>query len=249
MSVNEIEVVGSTISLQAFNFHPEQHDEESLFHLLFKKENKLDIGTDTAGFHDVTCDLVLVRGWFSVVVPFEVEHLVEGATTKSLLKRLESCEFFAGRGVLLATGKAGAIKAMCQALAGVAACTPLPMHFEFHHLSQFQDRLSLCKAISLTNPKDRQVRKCKLAGAIESYTDFNVIDPRNHGIDQVAGLIDTPLSPMTVAVSAKGCLRLTVRKGFILTFDCLLWLLKIALEEKIDPLPFDGQPEANDAGE
>ena len=70
-----------------------------------------------------------------------------------------------------------------------------------------------------------------MAGKIESYEEYNILDPKAHGIEQVSGIIDTPLGPVTLTVSRKGILRLGVKRGFILTMDCLKWLVALVREE------------------
>jgi hypothetical protein len=99
-------------------------------------------------------------------------------------------------------------------------------------MNQLQERMTKLKSIVLTNPKDKEVRRARLAGHIESYIGYNIIDPRNHGIDSVSGIMDTPLGPLTATVGKKGSLRLNVRKGFILTTECLEWIVSLIKEEK-----------------
>lgn len=174
----------------------------------------------------------MVSGWFSLVVPFEVEHLVDGITTKTLLKKIESCEFFVQANSLFVTGKLGPQKILEHILASLAGYGVVALDFEYRHLSQFQDRLSTTKSVALTNPKDREVRRARLMGKMESYREYNVIDPKNHGIESVSGLVDTPLGPMTITVGRKGTIRLNVKRGFILSIDCLNWILALIREEK-----------------
>lgn len=106
------------------------------------------------------------------------------------------------------------------------------LEFEFQHLNQMQERMTNIKAIVITNPKEKEIRRARLAGHMESYTEYNIIDPRNHGIENVTGLIDTPLGPMTVSVERKGSVRLNVKKGLIMTVECLEWILNLIVSEK-----------------
>lgn len=235
MPIDEVEVAGASFSCTCYNFKVESIN--PLFKRLTVEEEVFDLGAEKAGFHDLDSDGKLIRGWYSQVVPFEVEHLSDGMVTKTLLKRVESCEFFAMNGVLFATGKQAPQKAMAQTMTALSGFGVTPFEFEFTQMSQFQERLSMLKAIVLTNPKDREVRRARLAGRIENYSTYNVIDPRNHGIDSVSGLIDGPLGPMTLTVSSKGKIRLNVRKGFLLTIDCLKWVLAMVRDEKPPAMP------------
>lgn len=235
MSIDEIEIAGSSYSLQVLSFKTDSIIE--LYEKMGKEADHFSIDPETAGFHDCVHNQNLIRGNFSVVVPFEVEHLVEGIVTKTLFKRVETCEFFALPEVLFVSGKTAPQKILEHALAGLSGYGTAPMEFEFRHMSQFQDRLSMLKNVALTNPKDRDVRRVRMAGKIEDYKGYNVIDPRNHGIDSVAGLVDSPLGPITVTISRKGGIRLNVRRGFILTIECLEWLLKL-IREKQPPLVY-----------
>jgi hypothetical protein len=104
--------------------------------------------------------------------------------------------------------------------------------FEFEQLSQLQEKMAQIKSIVVTNPKEKEIRRARLAGHIESYTDYNIIDPRNHGIESVSGVVSTPLGSMTLTVRKKGSLKLGVSKGMIVTVECLEWLLRLVVEQK-----------------
>lgn len=235
MPIDEIEVPGASYSVTAHNFKTDLITD--LFKKLAGEDEVFSLKDEKPGFHDLDCNGKILRGWYSWVTPFEVEHLAEGMVTKTLLKHVESCEFFATNGVLFTNGKQGVTNAMAQNLTALAGFGVTPFEFEFTQMKQFEDRLSMLKAIVLTNPKDREVRRARLGGRIENYSTYNVIDPRNHGIDSVSGLIDGPLGPMTITVSTKGQIRLSVRKGFLLTFDTLLWCLAMIRDQKLPAIP------------
>lgn len=230
MPIDEIEVPGSSISLKCWKARIDSVPK--LFQRITKEGDVFNIESETAGFHDCDSSNKLIRGFYSAIIPFEVEHLIDGISTKSLMKRIESCEFLALDGYVFTTGRNAPQKPLSHSLSMLSGYGVALLEFEFNQLSQFHDRLSQLKSIALSNPKDKEIRRARLTGQIESYTDYNVIDPRNHGIESVAGLVDSPLGPMTITVSRKGGLRLGVRKGFILTLDCLLWVMQLILEEK-----------------
>ncbi|MBI3038021.1 hypothetical protein HYY75_03065 [bacterium] len=230
MAIDEIEVPGNSISLQCSIFKAESIDK--LFGEMGENNNLFDLERESPGFHDCDSNSRVVRGFYSLVSSFEVEHLIEGISTLSLLKRIESCEFLAMNGFLFSFGKLGTQKVLFQTMSGLTGFGVRSIEYEFLQMSRFHERLSQVKAIVITNPKDKEIRRARLAGRIESYTDYNILDPLNHGIENVSGLIDGPLGPMNVTVGRKGSWRIGVRKGFILTLDCLLWLNEMIQEEK-----------------
>ncbi|MDD3145976.1 MAG: hypothetical protein PHD82_01630 [Candidatus Riflebacteria bacterium] len=229
MLINEIEIAGSSISLKCWAM--KVTDVDATFDTIMKKADMFSIETELPGFHDCDCENAIIRGFYSVVIPFEIEHLVEGITTKTLFKRIESCEFIISEKLVLTFGKSGPMKLLGTALSALTGEHVDLVEFEFHHLNQLQERMTNIKSIVLTNPKEKEVRRARLAGHMENYTEYNIIDPRNHGIDSVAGLIDTPLGPMTITVGKKGSIRLNVKKGLIMTIECLEWILDLITSE------------------
>jgi hypothetical protein len=230
MLINEIEVNGSSISLKYWATRFE--DVTAAFDQIMQRGDQFDLDTEVPGFHDCDCENSMMRGFYSVVVPFEIEHLIDGITTKTLFKRIESCEFLISANGMFSFGKPGPMKLLGAAMAAATGVHVDLFEFEFNHLSQLQERMTKIKTIVVTNPKEKEIRRARLAGHMESYTEYNIVDPRNHGIESVAGLIDTPLGPMTVNVGRKGTIRLTVKKGLILTLECLDWIVALIVEEK-----------------
>lgn len=230
MPINEIEVPGSSIAFKCWK--AEIDDISATFNRLMQEGEQFDLDNETPGFHDCDSDGEVIRGYYSGIVPFEVEHLVEGNTTRTLFKRIESCEFIATGQAVYTLGKPGPAKGLSMALSGLTGSEVSLIEFDFHQLSQLQERMAKIKAIVVTNPKEKEIRRARLAGHIESYTDYNIIDPRNHGIDSVSGVVTTPLGSMTVTVGRKGSLRLGVTKGLIINVACLNWLLDLVREEK-----------------
>jgi len=239
MAIDEIEIPGSSIAFKCWNARIDSIPD--FFRKLSGESDVFTLDPETPGFHDCDANNRLIRGFYSGVVPFEVEHLVEGITTKTLFKRIESTEFLLLDNCMFTMGKSGPTKGLSNVISSTSGYGASLMEFEFRQMSQLQDRLSQTKSIVLTNPKDKEVRRARLAGLIESYTEYNVIDPRNHGIESVAGLVDSPLGPLTITVTRKGGLRLTVSKGFILTIDCLLWLIALIRDEE-PPAAFVKKP-------
>jgi len=232
--IEEIEIPGKSISFTLWNARIE--DIPEFFKKLSAEGDVFSIDPEVSGFHDCSGNKNVIRGFYSSVIPFEVEHLVEGIATKTLLKRIESCEFMLFHDLLVTWGKSGPARGLTNVLSAESGYGVPKLDLRFGQMSQLQDRLSQTKSIVLTSPKDKEVRRARLAGLIESYTDYNVIDPRNHGIESVSGLVDTPLGPLTLTVTRNGGLRLAVSKAFILTADCLRWLANIITDGEIAPM-------------
>jgi hypothetical protein len=230
MPLNEIEIAGSSISLKCWS--AEIPNITETFQKIMQEGDQFSIDPEFPGFHDCDTDGEIIRGFYSGIIPFEIEHLVEGITTKTLFRRIESCEFIATKNMIFTTGKPGPMKGLAHSISGLSGYHVAQLEFEFNQLSQLQDRMTRIKSIVVTNPKDKEVRRARLAGQIESYTDYNIIDPRNHGIDSVSGIMDTPLGPLTATIGRKGSIRLGVKKGFIVTVDCLEWIISLIKEEK-----------------
>ncbi|KAF1083169.1 MAG: hypothetical protein GQF41_0936 [Candidatus Rifleibacterium amylolyticum] len=230
MLINEIEITGSSISLKCWGTKFE--DVTATFNQVMQRGDQFDLDSEIPGFHDCDCENSVMRGFYSVVVPFEIEHLVEGITTKTLFKRIESCEFIISENCMYSFGKPGPQKLLGAALAAATGVHVDLIEFEFSHLSMLQERMTRIKTIVVTNPKEKEIRRARLAGHMESYTEYNIVDPRNHGIESVAGLIDTPLGPLTINVGKKGSIRLNVKKGLIMTLECLDWIMSLIMDEK-----------------
>ncbi len=230
MLINEIEIQGASLTLRHFGKLKNLSDAAKAIEL---KGDVLDIETELPGFHDWDYEEGIIRGFYSAIVPFEIEHMVDGTTTKTLLKRLESCEFIITEKAMLAFGKPGPMKMLASALSAATGEHVDINEYEFQQLHQMQERMTNIKNVTLTNPKEKEVRRARLAGHMESYTEYNVIDPRNHGIEIVSGLIDTPLGPMTLTIGKKGSIRLNVKKGLIMTVECLEWILELITSEKM----------------
>jgi hypothetical protein len=190
-----------------------------------------DLAAETWGFHDCeyTSSSGIVRGFYSYIEPFEIEQLVEGITTKTLHKRIKSCEFISDGTAIFVFGNQGARKLLSAALSALTGNHIEIHNFEFEDLSRIQNCMKAVKSVSVMNPNDKEVRTCRMTGRIEEYTDYNVIDKKNHGISSVSGMIDTPFGPMTITVGKKGAIRLNVRKGMIATFDLLRWILDLII--------------------
>lgn len=231
MAIDEIEIPESSRSFTVYGFSTDISI-DVLLKLMQEPEEHFSLDPERPGFHDLESDGKTIRGYFSVVAPFEVEKLVDGMTAKVLEKRIESCEFILSGDRLWAWGKSSAKTNLARRLTPLAGFGITPITVEQKQMSAFYDRLSMVHGISLRNPKDREVRTARLTGRIESYLEYKVVDPCNHGIEKVCGLLDTPLGPLTVTVGTKGSLNLKVRRGFIMTLDCLVWLNSMILDEQ-----------------
>ncbi|MEW6711609.1 MAG: hypothetical protein AB1403_17435 [Candidatus Riflebacteria bacterium] len=235
MPIDEIEIQGSSLNLKVFQ--TKISDINAVFNKILTDAEKFDIENETLGFHDCQSDGTLIRGHFSLIHPFEIEHLVEGLNTRTLFKRIESCEFYANHKHIFCDGKPGPIKCLAIAFEGLTLHNCLLAEFDFDQLHQLQTRFSAFKNVVLTNPKDKEIRRARLAGQIEDYESCGIVEPQNHGIETVGGFVSTPLGEINLTVSKKGSMRLGVKKGMIINFDCLEWLIDLICEEKMPESP------------
>ena len=235
MLINEIEVAGTSFSFRRFTInHPGIHE---MFVVLADKADKFSIEDELPGFHDIDRSDTAIRGFYSMIIPFEVTHLVDGITTKTLFKRIESCEFVLTEKMALVFGDAGPAKCMLAALSAVTGNHVEVAEYEYQQLYRLQERINKVSAIALSNPKEMSVRKARLTGNIEHYTEYDIVNRGNHGIEYVQGLIEnTPLGPMRMKVSKKGVFNLGVRRGMILTIECLEWLVGFVENESVPDL-------------
>lgn len=230
MALDEIEINKSSINFKLWQTKPCKIDD--IFQTIISIAEKFDINSEKAGFHDFDSNSKVIRGFFSVVVPFEVEHIVDGMLAKEIFKKVEYCEYLITPNLVFTTGKSSAEKLFIKHLTILLNYGIIPIQFEFEHLNRLSERLTQIKSIVVTNPKGSEVRKARLSGQIESYTEYNIIDPQNHNIEAVSGYVESPLGPINITVSNKGSLKISVKKGFILTLDCLKWLVALILDEK-----------------
>ena len=230
MAINEIEVSSSSVSFKCWSVKVDDLGE--VISKIKLEGDQFNIEEELCGFHDYDMEDEIIRGYYSGIVPFEIEHLVDDISTTTLFKRIESCEFFLTQNSLFTRGKPGAMKGLASALSSATGHSVELIEFEFEQMNLLQERMTQVNSIVLTNPKDKEIRRARLAGRIESYTEYNIIDPRNHGIDSVAGIIDTPIGPITTTISKKGGLRLNVKKGMIILVEHLDWILSLIRDEK-----------------
>lgn len=234
MLINEIEVAGTSFTFKRFTIqYPGTHE---LF-VMLANADKFSIENEMPGFHDLDRSSEAIRGYYSMIIPFEVSHLVDGITTKTLLKRIESCEFVLSSKMAIVFGDAGPVKSMLQALSAATGGHVAMIEYDYQQLYRLQERIHKVSAIALSNPKEMSVRKAKLSGNIEHYTEYDIVNRSNHGIEYVQGLIEnTPLGPMRLKVSKNGRFNLGVRRGTILAIECLEWLVGFVENEAVPDL-------------
>ena len=221
--INEIELGNGRISLQCFDFTG--NAKESIDNgIKFSMEDE-----NPNGFHD--CDFAenSARGYFSFVEPYEVENIVDGITTMEAKKRIKTAEFVQTGDFLFAWGNSGAIKLLASYISSEFA-TATKIEFEFNDLFNLQSRFELCKSVTIKNPKENKVKTVKLTGTLDHYAEFNVLDPRNHELKAVSGIINSSIGKITVAANNKGIIRIGTKKGCILPFDVVIWLIKLMNE-------------------
>lgn len=221
--INEIELQTGRISLQCFDF--EGTVKESI-----DNAEKFNIELSSSGFHDFEFSEANARGYFSFIEPYEVENIVENMTTKELKHRIKSAEFIQVDNFLFAWGNGSAIKLLASYISNEYS-TATKIEFEFNDLFNLQNRLELCKSVTVKNPKENKVKTVKLTGTLDSYCDCNSLDPKNHELKSVSGIMNTPaLGKIMVAANDKGVLKIGTKKGCILHTDVIIWLIKLMNE-------------------
>lgn len=221
--INEIELGNGRISLQCFDFTGDA--KESIDNGM-----KFNLETEDPGFHDCDFSEIAARGYFSFIEPFEVEELIDGMTTQKLHKRIKTAEFVQTGDFLFAWGNSSAIKLLTSYISSEYA-TATKIEFEFNDLFNLQSRFELCKSVKIKNPKESKVKTVSLTGTLDCYSEHDVIEPKNHEIKSVSGIINTPaIGKINVAVNNKGIIRIGTKKGCILPFDMIVWLIKLMNE-------------------
>jgi hypothetical protein len=221
--INEIELQSGRISLSCFDFTG--NAQESVDNGM-----KFNLEAEEPGFHDCDFSDVAARGYFSFIEPFEVEELIDGMTTQKLHKRIKTAEFVQTGAFLFAWGNGSAIKLLASYISSEYA-TATKIEFEFNDLFNLQNRLELCKSVTVKNPKENKIKTVKLTGTLDMYSEHDVIEPRNHVIKSVSGIMNTPaIGKITVAATDKGVIRIGTKKGCILPVDVVVWLIKLMSE-------------------
>lgn len=222
--ISEIELGNGRISLQCFDFTG--NAKESIDNgLKFSMEDE-----SPNGFHDADFGENAARGYFSFVEPYEVENIVDGMTAMEAKKRIKTAEFVQIGDFLFAWGNSSAIKLLASYISSEYA-TATKIEFEFNDLFNLQNRLELCKSVTVKNPKESKVKTVKLTGTLDCYSEYNCMEPRNHELKSVSGIMNTPaLGKINVAVNDKGIIRIGTKKGCILPVDVVVWLIKLMNE-------------------
>jgi hypothetical protein len=127
---------------------------------------------------------------------------------------------------MFAWGASSAVKLLASYM-GNGYATVTPIEFEFNDLHNLQSRFKLCKSVKVKNPKENPVKTVNMAGNLDTYEEYNVLDARNHELKAVSGVLEMPIGPMTVTANNKGVIRLSGKKEMILPVDALVWLIKL----------------------
>lgn len=222
--INEIELQSGRISLSCFDFTG--NAQESVDNGI-----KFDLEQESpCGFHDMNFADNAARGYFSFIESYETENIVDGMTVMEAKSRIRTAEFVQSGDFLFAWGHSGAIKLLTSYISSEYA-TATKIEFEFNDLFNLQNRLELCKSVTVKNSKENKVKTVKLTGTLDTYSEHDVIERGNHEIKAVSGIMNTPaLGKITVAATDKGVIRIGTKKGCILPIDMVVWLIKLMNE-------------------
>ncbi len=229
MLIDEIEVQGTSLSFKCLTLKID--DIKTTFDTIMQKGDICDIEAETPGFHDCDCDNGLIRGFYSNLASFNVEFFKDGITTKEQFKRIESCEFIITPERIYLFGKQGPQKLIEMALSAATGEHVERVEFDNESMNLLHGRMTVIKSIVVENPKDKAIRKARLTGHMEDYETYNIVEPHNHEINSISGVVETPLGAMNLTVDKKGKIRLNVKRGLIINVANLSWILDLITSE------------------
>lgn len=230
MLIDEIEVQGASLSFKCLTLAVE--DLQETFKLMMEKGDKFDPVAGINGFHDCDCDSGIIRGFYSNLYSFDVEHYVDGFTTKDNFVRLEHCEFIITPERIYVFGKPGPAKLLEIALSAATGSHVEKVEFDLACMTKVQNRLTVMKTIVVENPKENPIRRARLTGHMEEYEALPIIEARNHEINSISGIVETPLGSMKLTVDKKGKIGLGVKKGMIVNVDNLNFIFDLITAEE-----------------
>ena len=213
--ITDIEVQGTSIVVQKFQIDDFPMLPGAYANLFRRDDMVFSTDPEQVGFHDVEPGKDIIRGHFSAVVPFEVEHLVDGVRTKSLLKNIKSQEFILNRNGLYVINPAPLTKVLTLKI-GLVVGQGFPAYDI--DLRAFQERLSDVAAIRVQNPPKTGIRTASLSGGdLESYEEYNVINP-DHEIKSVSGMYPVGDQTLKITVDQKAKIRFSTPRGYVMDF-------------------------------
>jgi len=217
--LNEIELPSDRISVTAFDF--EGNAKEAI-----DNAEKFNLETFDAGFHDYDSNDEITRGYFSFVEPYETENIVDGLTVSEAKKRIKTAEFAINSGFMFVWGASSAVKLLGSFINNDFA-TANRISFEFEDLHNLQSRFELCKSVKVKNPKENPVKIVSMAGKLDTYSEYNCLDARNHELKAVSGVLNMPIGKMKVTANDKGVIKIAGKGEMILPVDALVWLIRL----------------------
>lgn len=217
--LNEIELPSGRISVTAFDF--EGNAKEAI-----DNAEKFNLEAETPGFSDYEFSDEITRGYFSFVEPYETENIVDGLTVSEAKKRIKTAEFAINSGFMFVWGASSAVKLLGSFINNDFA-TANRISFEFEDLHNLQSRFELCKSVKVKNPKENPVKTVSMAGKLDTYSEYNCLDARNHELKSVSGVLNMPIGKMKVTANDKGVIKIAGKGEMILPVDALVWLIRL----------------------
>lgn len=230
MLIDEIEVQGASLSYKCLNLQVE--DIEETFKTLMEKGDEFNPETGVNGFHDCDCDKGIIRGFYTILKNFEVEHYVDGFTTKENFVRLEHCEFIITPERIYVFGQSTPAKLLETALSAATGSHVEKVEFDLEYMQKLQNRLTIMETIVVENSKQNPIRRARLTGHMEEYEALPIIEAGNHEINSMKGTVETPLGSMKLTVDKKGKITLGVKKGMIVNVDNLNFIYDLITAEE-----------------
>jgi hypothetical protein len=223
--IQEIEFEKSSLAVSVFAFVPDL-TADVLAGLMADDESRVSLIVKRSGFADVESFGEILRGSYVLVVEEAVEDLQDGMIVAKTVHKATVCHFLAGNGRLYVWGDGKAKRNAASSIEALDDVPVVPVVFSSEDLVRFQHRLSLVSAIAVKNPKTNEVRRVRLSGKVEDYSTCNVLDPCNHAIESVAGVIEhTTHGKVKVTVGTRAAIRIGLKVGAVIDLDFLGWLV------------------------
>ena len=87
MQINEIEIQGASLSLR---HHIISASDIAQTFKMLARADEFNMESEIPGIHDYESDGEMIRGFYSVVTPFEIEYLIDGMSQKRYSSALKA---------------------------------------------------------------------------------------------------------------------------------------------------------------
>ena len=205
---------------------------EKIISRIKESVHNFELKAENNGFHDLIADEGGLRGYYSKIEPFTVEHLDRNyETNKENFKRISSCEFFVDKDLTYIIGKGSILKDLILSF----NCIGFGMektHFDTYQLLEVAKSYVKLTSVSVRNGKKEPIKTVKMTGSVEDFEHSDTVG-QELDIESISGTLETSFgrSKLTVAKAGGIALKLDNFRGFI-----PMEAIKNAFETYIKPL-------------